>query len=137
MPLPPELLESYRNAEYVVFGDPELVLRVGERNAGVDALLEENDARTGAYVTPANPRGELWSREENLAVLESFHHSLRDTKYTCYAGEGRDPNGEWVAEPSLLVVGIELDEAKEMGRRLEQNAIVFVEKGQAPALILL
>lgn len=137
MTLPSSLVESYRNAEYVVFGDPEVVLRVGEKSAALDALLEENDARTGAYVTPANPRGEAWNAEENLAVLESFHNSLRETKYTCYPGEGRDPKGEWIAEPSLLVVGIELDEAKEMGRKLEQNAIVFVEKGQAPALILL
>jgi putative PIN family toxin of toxin-antitoxin system len=52
-------------------------------------------------------------------------------------GEGRDPEGRWVAEPSLLVLGIAREEAQALGRQLEQNAIVFVEKGRAPELVLL
>ena len=37
MPLTAELIDAYRNAEYVVFADPHIVIRVGERR---DAVLE-------------------------------------------------------------------------------------------------
>jgi hypothetical protein len=133
----PELLGAYAQAQYVVFGDPEIVLRIGEPNAQLDALLEEDHATTAAYITPANPRGEQWTREENLSALETFLESLRETSYTCYEGEGRDPTGEWPAEPSLLIVGISRPAAEVLGEKLEQNAIVFVHKGRAPSLIVL
>jgi hypothetical protein len=137
MSLPLRLLEAYERAQYVVFGEPAITMKVGEPNPGIDALLDLDGARSAAYITPANPRGELRDHEENLIALEMLHESLRDSPYTCYPGEGRDPGGEWVAEPSLLVVGMPLAAAEELGRELEQNAIVFVEKARAPRLIVL
>jgi len=52
-------------------------------------------------------------------------------------GVGRDPRGEWPAEPSVLVLGISRREAEILGRSYEQNAVVFVERGGAPELVLL
>jgi hypothetical protein len=133
----PELIDAYEQAYYVVFGDPEIVLHIGEPNPQLDALLDEEGASTAAYITPANPRGEQWTREENHAALQTFLESLRETSYTCYEGEGRDPSGEWPAEPSLLIVGISRPAAEVLGEKLEQNAIVFVARGRAPSLIFL
>ena len=61
----------------------------------------------------------------------------RDAGYACVLGEGRDPRGEWPAEASVLVLGISRREAEILGRSYEQNAIVFIERGQAPELALL
>ena len=137
MALDPDLIAAYEKAHYVVFGEPELVLRIGEPNPRLDALLEEDGAETAAYITPANPRGERWGREENLAALQTFHESMRESSYACHVGEGRDPQGEWPAEPSLLIVGISRPAAEVLGEKLEQNAIVFIARGRAPSLILL
>ena len=52
-------------------------------------------------------------------------------------GEGRDPEGDWPAEPSVLAVGISRHEAEVIGRSYEQNAIVFIERGKAPELVAL
>jgi uncharacterized protein len=41
------------------------------------------------------------------------------------------------SEPSVLLLGIPRAEAIALGRRLEQNAIVFVERGGAPELVLM
>jgi hypothetical protein len=41
-------------------------------------------------------------------------------------GEGVDPSGKWPAEPSILVLGIKLDEALSIGHRYQQNAILFI-----------
>jgi hypothetical protein len=137
MPLRPDLAEAYRCALYVVYGAPDLVIRIGERNAVLDALLDEEGAGTAAYLTAANPNGELQDTAANELSCAALHQALADAGYTCYAGEGRDPAGKWPAEPSVLAVGMSRREAMVMGRSYEQNAIVFIEKGKAPELVVL
>jgi len=135
--LDPELLEAYRCALYVVYGAPDLVIRIGERNAALDALLDEDGAETAAYLTAANPNGELQDAAANELSCAALHQALADAGYSCYAGEGRDPKGKWPAEPSVLAVGISRREAMLMGRSYEQNAIVFIERGAVPELVVL
>lgn len=137
MPLRPDLLEAYQRALYVVFGEPELVIRVGEPNADLDRLFEAEGAATAAFVTAANPRGMLATETENEVAVAALHQSQADAGYACHSGEGRDPRGEWPAEPSVLVVGIARIDAEGLGRAFGQNAIVFIEKGKAPELVIL
>ena len=137
MPLRPELLAAYRNALYVVFGAPELVIRIGEPNEVVDALMDEEGADTAAYLTAANPGGELQGKRANELSCAALHQALADAGYACYLGESRDAEGDWPAEPSVLAVGISRREAEVIGRSYEQNAIVFIERGRAPELVVL
>jgi hypothetical protein len=137
MPLDSGLLEAYRGALYVVYGAPDLVIRIGELNAALDALLDEDGADTAAYLTAANPNGELQHETANQHSCAALHQALADAGYACYAGEGRDRAGDWPAEPSVLAVGIPRREAMVMGRSYEQNAIVFIERGKAPELVVL
>ena len=137
MPLDPGLTAAYEKAQYVVFGEPELVLRVGEPNSDLDELLEAEGADTAAYVTAANPRGEPSSHWKNELATAALHETQTAAGYACYAGEGRDPEGRWGAEPSMLIVGISRADAEAVGRVFGQNAIVFVRKGGAPELVVL
>jgi len=137
VPLRPHLAEAYRRALYVVYGAPDLVIRIGERNAALDALLDEDGADTAAYLTAANPNGELQDETANDLSCAALHQALADAGYSCYLGEGRDPAGGWPAEPSVLAVGISRREATVIGRSYEQNAIVFIENGNAPELVIL
>lgn len=137
MPLRPDLLAAYQKALYVVHGAPELVIRIGERNEDLDALLEADGLDTAAYLTAANPGGELQSKMENELACAALHQALADAGCICYVGEGRDPEGDWPAEPSILALGISRHEAEVVGRSYEQNAIVFIERGKAPELVVL
>jgi hypothetical protein len=137
VPLRPEVLESYRKALYVVFGAPELVIRIGEPNNVLDAIMDEEGADTAAYLTAANPGGELQEKRANELSCTALHQMLADAGYSCYLGEGRDPEGDWPAEPSVLAVGISRHEAEVIGRSYEQNAIVFIERGKPPELVIL
>jgi hypothetical protein len=137
MQLDSGLLEAYHRALYVVYGAPDLVIRIGERNAALDALLDEDGADTAAYLTAANPNGELQDETANDLSSAALHQALADAGYSCYLGEGRDPAGGWPAEPSVLAVGISRHEATVVGRSYEQNAIVFIERGSAPELVVL
>jgi len=136
MALPPELIEAYEKADYVVFTAPELVLRIGEPSPRLDALLEAEGATAAAYLTAANPRGELKTEAENRSAGAALAELLASAGYPRYAGEGRDPDNKRAAEPSVLVVGIYRANAAALGRLFGQNAIVFVEKGEAPELVI-
>jgi putative PIN family toxin of toxin-antitoxin system len=132
MPLTPELIEAYENALYSVEAGP--VLRIGEHNAALERLLDVHHATTAAFITAANPRGEARSHAANQAAMAELRAALA---WPQLPGEGRDPRGRWRAEPSVLVLGISREQAEALGRRLEQNAIVFAEKGAAPELVLM
>lgn len=131
MPLTPQLIAAYEEALYAVQG---VVLRIGERSAGLDALLEVEGVASAAFLTAANPRGEQRSHAANEAAMQVLRASLSRPHLE---GEGRDPQGRWPAEPSVLVIGIARSQAEALGRKFEQNAIVFVDKGGAAELVLL
>jgi hypothetical protein len=137
MALAPELLEAYKKAEYVVSGEVELVLRIGVPSADLDELLDRHAVQAAAFISPGNRRGKRQSESENAAAFLELNLLLKETSYARRAAEGRDPSGEWPAEASVLILGIGRREAEKLGRSLEQNAIVFVEKGNAPQLIIL
>jgi putative PIN family toxin of toxin-antitoxin system len=132
MPLTPDILQAYEEALYEV-GDG-LVLRIGEANAALERLMHEHGAETAAFVTAANPHGVERSRAENVAATAAAVSAL---PWPRLAGLGRDAAGRWGSEPSVLLLGIPRAEAIALGRRLEQNAIVFVERGGAPELVLM
>jgi putative PIN family toxin of toxin-antitoxin system len=132
MPFHPELIDSYERALYALDAGP--VLRIGVRDASLDRLLEAHGVEQAAFITSANPRGEERAQAINEAGMAALRESLA---WRWLPGEGRDPAGRWRAEPSVLVLGIPRAEAEALGRRLEQNAIVFVERGGAPELVLL
>jgi hypothetical protein len=132
-----ERIAAYTAALYVVFGEAELVLKIGEPNAGLEALLEAQNAASAAYVTAANPRGEPRDKAWNEAALDAMKKSLDQRRLRYRTGEGRDAQGLWTPEPSVLVFGINRADAEALGRQLEQLAIVFVEKGGAPELVML
>lgn len=137
MPLRPDLVEAYRQALYVVHGEPELVIRVGEQNADLDALLTGHEAQTAAFVTAANPEGEQQSPQENRAAAEGLLKSEFLAGRAWFEGEGRDPEGRWPAEPSVLVIGLTRKDAETLAVVYGQNAFVFIENGKSPELVIL
>jgi len=135
------LLLAYQAAEYVVFGEPELVIRIGELNPDLDELMQAHEATSAAFVTAANPHGEKKSAEENEERLAGLRASSYLIGHAWFEGEGRDsdepdPARRWT-KASLLVLGLERADAMAIGIAHDQNAIVFCEKGRPPELLLL
>jgi len=136
-PATPELIAAYEKALYVVFGKPELVIRIGEPNPDLDELLAAEGAASAAFITAANPRGAATSAWKNEIANAALVETQTKAGYRCFEGEGRDPQGRWRPERSALVVGIPRADAEAVGRAFGQNAIVFVERGLAPELVIL
>jgi uncharacterized protein len=133
MTLTPDLVHAYQHAAYALV-DGGAVLRIGAHDPALDRLLDEHGVASAAFVTAANPRGVPTSHAANRAAMAELEAALA---YPFLASEGRDPGGRWIAEPSVLVLGIPRAEAEALGRRFAQNAIVYVERGAAPELVLL
>ena len=131
-----KLIEQYRDSDYIVFLEPELVLKVGEPSARLDRLLEVHGAASAAFVTAANPRSEKHSAAENAEAMGALDGILAAAGYPRYPGEGRNAERSW-REPSVLAIGIYRANAQALGRLFGQNAVVFIEKGKAPELLLL
>ena len=106
MPVPPELVEAYKTADYAVFAHrgsrAEIVFHVGEPNADLDELLEGDDAATAAFVCPGNRRGRRQSEAENADAFLEMNALLAKAPYRRHAAEGRDPDGAW--PPELVVL---------------------------------
>ena len=136
MAISPVELDAYKKADYVVFSDRQVVVRVGKKNEQLDELISTEGATTGAFITAANPRGEKRSDTENGVANAALQSFVSAAGYPHFWGEGRDPLGTW-SEPSFLVIGIYRANAEALGQLFEQNAIVFCELGHAPELVIL
>jgi hypothetical protein len=113
------------------------VLRLGRYDRAADAALGRYGARGAAFVTACNPLG----RRAPLAVNWRAQARLRAWLGGCglafAEGEGSGDDGTWPAEPHLLVFGLRRTMAAALGRRLRQNAVVFVRRGRPAELLAL
>jgi hypothetical protein len=113
---------AYRATDYIVRGGP--VIRIGER-----ARLP----RPAAFVTACNPFGRAISSFQNVTAIRR----LRACVGSARAAVGTGQDGAWPPEPSLLLTGISRRVAAGLGRRLRQNAVVYIPRGRAAELLKL
>jgi hypothetical protein len=105
-------------------------------NKELDNFLLANQCETYAFVTAYNPYSALKSHEENRKLNEALFRDLID-EYQLFEGEGVGEDISWDPEKSFLVLGITLDDAKAIGVKYSQNAIVFGRIGEKPELLVL
>jgi len=129
--------ETYKNAEYqVTTPDGWIAFKIGEHNQNLDVLLEKNRVDMAALITASNPQGKMSEIEENNQANHSLKLAIQEMGLPYYLGSGSDPKGGW-KEDSYLVMGTGLSKARELGDAYQQNAIVWINKGEAPSLIWL
>ncbi len=114
---------------------PSIAIRIGERNIELDKLLQEHQALTWAYITAYNPFSQPLTEVENDSRHEQLMSHLKN--YILFEGEGVGENKTWKPEKSFLIVGIGKKDAKEIGKKFGQNAIVFGMIAAPAELIIL
>jgi hypothetical protein len=130
-----DLLNAYKEATFQVT-DPPLTIRVGETTPRLDNWMEITGENEWAFITAYNPFSKQLPKEENDLRHERLENILK-INYTCMDGYGFDKTGQWHPERSLLVMGIPLEKAMEIGRLFEQNAIVTGKVGEPAELTVL
>lgn len=130
-----QTLQAYRRAEYrMQSGWSIWIDRISEDLA---AWQTEHSVNCSGFVSAVNPRscmlGEAENRRRHLA-LRAF---LEGTGQAFLNGAGLDPDGRWPAEPGFLIAGLGQEAAARLGRRHDQNAVVWSAADARPRLILL
>ena len=128
------LIEAYKNTKYKVF-EQDMIIEIGEFNQHLDNLLIKYKAVEWAFITAYNPYSKVLSDIEN----EIRHNNLKvlTIDYITFEGHGIGEDPTWEPELSLLIIGITKDEASKIGKKYEQNAIVWGEINSTPELIIL
>ena len=130
----PSLIQSYNETEYHVF-DPVMVLKIGELNPELDSLLLEQGNKDWAFITASNPYSNLLPAGVNGARFALLKEAVKSWLY--FEGEGAGTGPLWKPEQSLLILGINENDAIEIGKSFEQNAIVVGKIHSPPELIII
>jgi hypothetical protein len=131
-----DLINAYNATEYKVYY-PAIVIKIGIGNQVLNDLLISFNVSTWAYITAFNPFSKILTNTENLKRHEELKVKVRDYKFYEGEGEGVGEDKAWEPETSLLVLGISLIDAIEIGKFYEQNAIVVGEISGVPELKML
>jgi hypothetical protein len=128
------LIQAYKNTKYKVF-NPNLEIQIGVMNKDLNELMSKNNASEWAYITAFNPYSKVLTDLEN----KDRHHELQEVtqSFLTYEGHGVGTDSSWEPELSLLVIGVSKEEAIILGKKFEQNAIVYGKVDSTPELLIL
>lgn len=131
------LIAAYQHAEYVVFGDTEIVLLVDTYSAALHRTMIEKGVSQAAFISAFNPHSEILDGAENLKRHDALTKELNGLGFDFLPGLGRDKKGQWPDEKSVLVLNMPNDSAKTLANQYDQNAIIWIEQDAIPQLLLL
>ncbi|MBU1442808.1 MAG: DUF3293 domain-containing protein [Gammaproteobacteria bacterium] len=139
--MPPQTPATYLDARCCIEapGRPVLALRIGLPSPELSALYREHCAASMALLTACSPLGAVVANEQNERAMELLRADVQALGPVALPGTGRDgnPASQWPSEASIVVFGIDSDWAAELGRRHQQNAIVWAGATALPELVML
>ena len=130
-------IQAFLETEYHVFGDSPFTLRIDEPNSALAAACKKNCAESSAYITACNPNSKTLGDSENEERNNSLRQELIKRNLAFLEGEGKHPSNGWPSEASFLIFGIDLETARDLSRRMQQDAFVWAGPDWLPKLILL
>ncbi len=135
--IPRATIQAYLETHYQVHGFSPTLLKIGEGNATLAAIHRSNGVEASAFVTACNPFSEPLDDAANAERQKILAVELTQRGLTFIEGVGQHPSNDWAGEASFLVLGVSVEEAKELGARFGQNAIVWAGSDAVPKLVLL
>lgn len=136
--IPSDTLRAYRETHYIVAAKPRaFTLRVDTPSAALGALYQDCGVDCAAFLTACNPHGLPQDAAANALAQDSLRGDLLARGLTCFPGEGRHPEGSWPAEASFLALALALADARALGRRHRQNAVLWCGPDTIARLVLL
>jgi hypothetical protein len=135
-----EMDAAYRATTYTVYlpsGNGEtknLELRVGHHSAALDQLLDHHHCDEWAFISAANPGSRRLPEAVNAERYRQLHDTVCQLNLPYFAGSGIPDMPGWPAEPSLMVLGISLNQAQNIASHFGQRAILAGIRGSTPTL---
>lgn len=130
-----QLDAAYRATAYIAYlPEGPLVLRIGEHSPWLDRLLMETGCTAWAFISACNPYSHQLTPEENTTRHAQLAAATDVLGLRRIEGLGQPDLPGWLPEASLLILGLERDEALALAARFGQNAIVRGSLGEPPKL---
>lgn len=119
--------DAYARAHYFVTlpDGADARLRLGRTCGPLAAVMAARAATTACFLTAWNPESRPRGMAENQADQARLKGRIEALGLTWLAAEGRDPDGGWDSEPSLVALGLTFDQACALGDEFGQNAVLF------------
>ena len=133
----PDLLRSYKLANYHVDASPSFILKIDIHSPELESIYKTSHKHTAAFITAFNPYSQELSNQENKDRNHKLEELIQSLDFDYIHGEGKCGDGDWDGEKSFLIFGISEKQASEIGKEFEQNAIVWCDKDAIPQLLLL
>ena len=133
----PVTIQAYLETDYRVHAEPPFALRVGHMSSDLLTTHKTHRAGSSAFITACNPFSQQLDEAENQDRQRNLAAELSRRGLTFLQGIGQHPSNNWPGEDSFLVLGLNLEAAKALGQRFEQNALVWSASDAIPQLILL
>lgn len=130
-------LRAYRETHYRVLGDMPMTLRIDEASAALAALHRAHGVASSAFITAANPFSQHCDDAANARRQQALAQDMAQMGLRAIDAAGEHPSNGWPAEASLLVPGLSLEDARRLGEKYEQNAVVWSDADAVPRLVLL
>lgn len=132
-----DTVQAYLETDYRISAPAPITLRIGEVSAALAELHRRHGVEASAFITAWNPYSRATSDEVNAERQQALARELQQLGLTCLDGVGQHRSNQWPGEPSFLALGLTLEDAKVIGTRHGQNAIVWCGVDAVPQLILL
>lgn len=133
----PATILAYQQTEYRVLATPPFILRIGTKSPHLIGMHDRHKVKCSAFFTAWNPYSRLSDQATNRAMQQDLTEKLTHRGHVFISGLGQHPSNQWPAEESLLILGIDLEAAKNLAGQYEQNAFVWNSEDGIPQLILL
>ncbi|MPW19275.1 DUF3293 domain-containing protein [Paraburkholderia sp. CNPSo 3157] len=135
--IPRATIQAYLETHYCVRGSMPATLKIGEYNALLAAIHDAHAVRSSAFITACNPFSRMLDDAANVDRQLSLARELSQRGLTSIDGVGEHPSNGWPGEPSFLVLGVSVKDAKALGMQFGQNAVVWCGGDAVPQLVLL
>ncbi|TVQ43584.1 MAG: DUF3293 domain-containing protein [Saprospirales bacterium] len=132
-----KIVLAYWNTTYRLVGQGIDVLIAKKNDTFIEFLISHN-FHSWAIITAWNPGSEVFPSLSNELFNESLKNELEELSCFYDKALGIPKEGSaWVAEVSFFVADISIDEACVLGKKYNQNAIVYGSHSCLPSLIWL
>jgi hypothetical protein len=135
--IPQATIQAYLETEYRVYGSSPVALKIGEVSSELVEIHLVYGVDCSAFVTACNPLGQALDEAVNTARQATLAEELTRRRIPFVDGVGQHPSNGWTGEPSFLVLGVSLEDARALGLLCRQNAIVWSGSDSVPQLVLL
>jgi hypothetical protein len=132
-----ETLRAYRETHYRVLGDAPMTLRIDQPSAALAALHQALGVDCSAFITAANPFSRHCDDDANARRQQTLARDIAGMGLRAMEAAGEHPSNGWPAEPSFLVPGLSRANARALGEKYQQNALVWCGADAVPRLVLL